>query len=388
MAEVLTPLELMTKLISFPTVSRDPNTDLIDWVEGYLTSHGIESHRHWRDEAKTHCALFAHVGPWEEGGVVLSGHTDVVPIDGQPWSSDPFTVTERDGKYFGRGTCDMKGFDALALWALVEAKRRGVKRPLQIALSYDEEVGCTGAPAMIEAMQPVLPKAELAIIGEPSNLKVVNGHKGGVGVATHVVGFEVHSSIMHKGVSAIMEAAKIIDWANEANAASMATKPTALAAMFDPPWTNAHVGTITGGTANNITAKDCEFIMGFRVVPGENKQDWVDRYTARVREIEAEMQAVHPEARVDLAGFFDVPALKPETNGAAEAFARRITGDNASHVVSYGTEAGQFQEAGYSAVVCGPGSIEQAHQPDEFITIAEFEGGHRFMERLLEELAG
>ena len=384
---IKTPYELMEKLISFPTVSRDPNTDLIDWVESYLAAHGIVSHRHWRDEARTHCALFAHVGPEIEGGVVLSGHTDVVPVDGQPWSSDPFTVTERDGKYFGRGTCDMKGFDALAIWALVEAKRRGVTRPLQIALSYDEEVGCTGAPAMIEAMQGVLPKAELAIIGEPSLMKCVNGHKGGVGVATHVVGFEVHSSIMHRGVSAVMEAAKLLEWANEVNAQNMVATPDALAAMFDPPWTNAHVGTIEGGTANNITAKDCKFIMGFRVVPSENKQDWVERYTARAREVEAEMQAIHPEARIDLTGFFDVPGLKPEEHGVAENFVRRLTGDNASHVVSYGTEAGQFQEAGYSAVICGPGSIEQAHQPDEYITIAEFEAGQRFMERLLEELA-
>ncbi|RFP89899.1 acetylornithine deacetylase [Rhodobacteraceae bacterium 63075] len=385
--QTLTPLEIMEKLVGFPTVSRDPNTDLVDWVEGYLASHGIESHRHWRDDAKTHCALFAHVGPWEEGGVVLSGHTDVVPVDGQPWTSNPWTVTERDGRYFGRGTCDMKGFDALAIWALVEAKRRGVTRPLQLALSYDEEVGCTGAPAMIAAMQGVLPKAEAAIIGEPSLLKAVSGHKGGVGVATHVVGFEVHSSIMHKGVSAVMEAAKLIDWANEVNAERMAATPEPLAAMFDPPWTNAHVGTIEGGTANNITAKDCRFVMGFRVVPGEDKQGWVGRYTARVREVEAAMQAVHPEARIDLAPFFDVPGLKPEEGGAAEALVRRVTGDNASHVVSYGTEAGQFQEAGYSAVVCGPGSIEQAHQPDEFIEKSEFEAGARFMEGLLEELA-
>ncbi|WP_438991966.1 acetylornithine deacetylase [Lentibacter sp.] len=384
---LLSAFEIMEALVSFPTVSRDPNTDLIDWVESYLAEHGIVSHRHWRDGAGTHCALFAHIGPEVAGGVVLSGHTDVVPVDGQPWSSDPYTVTERDGKYYGRGTCDMKGFDALAIWALVEAKRRGVRRPLQIALSYDEEVGCTGAPAMIAAMQGVLPKAELAIIGEPSMMKAVNGHKGGVGIATHVVGFEVHSSIMHRGVSAVMEAAKLLDWANEANAEAMAATPDPLAAMFDPPWTNAHVGTIEGGTANNITAKDCHFIMGFRVVPSETKEDWIARYTAKVREVEAAMQAVQPAARIDLAPFFDVPGLKPEEAGAAEAFVRRLTGDNASHVVSYGTEAGQFQEAGYSAVICGPGSIEQAHQPDEYITIAEFDAGQRFMERLLLELA-
>ena len=162
MATRLSPLGLMTKLISFPTVSRDTNLPLVDWVEEYLTSHGITAHR-WPDPNQPHkAALFAHVGPEIEGGMVLSGHTDVVPIDGQPWSSDPFTVTERDGKYYGRGTCDMKGFDALAIWALVEAKYRGVKRPLQLALSFDEEVGCTGAPPMIEQMLATLPKATTA----------------------------------------------------------------------------------------------------------------------------------------------------------------------------------------------------------------------------------
>lgn len=381
----LTPLELMEKLVSFPTVSRDSNLPLVDWLEDYLNGHGITCHRHYRED-NHHAALFAHVGPEVEGGVVLSGHTDVVPVDGQPWASDPFQVVERDGKYFGRGTCDMKGFDALAIWALVEAHLGGVKRPLQLALSYDEEVGCTGAPPMIAAMQPVLPKASAVIVGEPSMMKAVTGHKGGIGVATHVIGFEVHSSLMHTGVSAVMEAAKLIDWGNQVNAEEMAKDHDPLAAMFDPPWTNAHVGTITGGTANNITAKDCHFIMGFRVVPSETKEYWHDRYVARVREVEAEMQKVHPEARIEISKPFDVPGLKPEEDGAAEALVRKITGDNATHVVSYGTEAGQFQEAGYSAVICGPGSIEQAHQPDEFITRAQFEAGHDFMRRLLAHL--
>jgi acetylornithine deacetylase len=385
MAKRLSPLELMQKLVSFPTVSRDSNLPLIDWLEDYLSGHGITCHRHYRED-NHHAALFAHVGPEVEGGVVLSGHTDVVPIDGQPWTSDPFTVVERDGRYYGRGTCDMKGFDALAIWALVEARHAGVRRPLQLAMSYDEEVGCTGAPPMIEAMQPVLPKASAVIVGEPSMMKAVTGHKGGIGAATHVIGFEVHSSLMHTGVSAIMEAAKLIDWANQVNAEVMAKTPDPLAAMFDPPWTNAHVGTITGGTANNITAKDCHFIMGFRVVPSETKEYWYDRYVAKVREVEAEMQKIRPEARIDVGMPFNVPGLKPEEDGAAEALVRKITGDNATHVVSYGTEAGQFQEAGYSAVICGPGSIEQAHQPDEFITRAQFEGGHDFMRRLLAHL--
>ncbi|UOA27674.1 acetylornithine deacetylase [Pseudosulfitobacter sp. DSM 107133] len=386
MPERLTPLQLMTKLISFPTVSRDTNLPLIDWVEVYLASHGITAHR-WPDPDQPHkAALFAHVGPWEEGAVVLSGHTDVVPVDGQPWDSDPWTVTERDGKYYGRGTCDMKGFDALAIWALVEAQYADVKRPLQLALSFDEEVGCTGAPPMIAAMQPVLPKGELVIVGEPSMLQAVTGHKGGQGFDTHVIGFEVHSSLLHTGVSAILEGAKIIDFANQRNAENFANPPTALGAMFEPPVTTWHVGQISGGTAHNITAKDCWFSMDFRAVPGDDPEALKESYLEHVRTIEARMQTVHPDARVEIKERFSVPPLKPEENGAAELMVRRITGDNGGHVVSYGTEAGQFQAAGYSAVVCGPGDIAQAHQPNEFITVAQFDLGHQFMRDLVARL--
>ncbi len=385
MTDRLSPKAIMDKLISFPTVSRDSNLPLVDWVESYLNSHGIEAHRHY-DESGEKAALFAHVGPWIEGAVILSGHTDVVPVDGQPWDSDPFTVTERDGKYFGRGTCDMKGFDAIAIWALVEAQHRGVRRPLQLALSYDEEIGCTGAPPMIRAMQPVLPKGSAVIVGEPSMMKAVTGHKGGYGYATHVQGFEVHSSLIHTGVSAIMFAAPLIEWANRSNEANRDKAPDEIAAMFEPSWTTLHVGVIEGGTAQNITAKDCRFSMDMRVVPSESADDWGDAYKARVREIETKMQAIHPETRIDVTQTFNVPGLKPEKDGEAEAIVRQITGDNESHVVSYGTEAGQFQEAGYSAVVCGPGSIAQAHQPNEYISVAQFQAGVDFADQLVARL--
>ncbi|WP_300055845.1 acetylornithine deacetylase [uncultured Roseobacter sp.] len=385
MTDRLTPLEIMRQLVAFPTVSRDTNLPLVDWVEEYLAAQGVTAHR-YTDPDQPKAALFAHVGPWEEGAVVLSGHTDVVPVDGQPWDTDPFEVVEKNGRYFGRGTCDMKGFDALAIWALVEAHHAGVKRPLQIALSYDEEIGCTGAPPMIEAMQPVLPKGSAAIIGEPSGMRPVSGHKGGCGFDTHVQGFEVHSSLMDRGVNAVMYGAKLVDWANRMNAANQADEPQDIAALFDPPFTTVHVGMISGGTAHNITAKDCHFAMDFRVVPGEDKRAWEARYRARVAEVEAEMQAVVADTRIAITPRFDVPALEPEVGGEAEALVRGITGDNASHVVSYGTEAGQFQQAGYSAVICGPGHIAQAHQPNEYISVVEFEAGQDFMRRLVTRL--
>ncbi|MDA8739747.1 acetylornithine deacetylase [Rhodobacteraceae bacterium] len=385
--ERLSPLQLMRKLVSFPTVSRDSNLDLVAWVEAYLADHNITSHRHY-NEAGDKASLFAHVGPDIEGGLVLSGHTDVVPVDGQPWDSDPYEVVERDGKYFGRGTCDMKGFDALAIWALVEASYLPLTRPLQIALSYDEEVGCVGAPPMIDQMLKTLPKASAVIVGEPSTMLAVNGHKGGLGFSTHFVGFEVHSSILHTGVNAIMSGAKLIDWANHVNAANSAAQPTEIAAMFDPPYTTAHVGMISGGTAHNITAKDCHFSLDFRIVADETEADWRGRFEEKVHALEADMKASHPEAHIEIEPRFFVPGLRPEQDGEAETLVRQITGDNALHVVSYGTEAGQFQERGYSAVICGPGDIAQAHQPNEFIEKSQFEAGHKFMQKLLERLTG
>lgn len=383
MPDRLSPLDLMTHLVRFPTVSRDSNLPLVDWVEDYLSGHGIACHRYYHPDGDK-AALFAHVGPAVEGAVVLSGHTDVVPVDGQPWDTDPFDVVERDGKYFGRGTTDMKGFDALALWALVEAHHAG--KPLQVALSFDEEIGCLGAPPMIAAMQGVVPKGGPVIVGEPSMMRAVTGHKGGQGFDTHVVGYEVHSSLLPQGVSAILAGARIIDFANHRNAENAAREPSPVAAMFDPPWTTWHVGQVQGGTAHNITAKDCRFSMDFRAVPGDDLGALKEAYLAHVAEIEAEMQAVRPETRVEISTRFDVPPLQPEEDGEAEALVRRITGDNGTHVVSYGTEAGQFQAAGYSAVVCGPGDIAQAHQPNEYITKAQFEAGHQFMRDLLERL--
>jgi acetylornithine deacetylase len=385
MGKQLSAREILDRLVGFPTVSRESNLDLVDWVEDYLAGFGVTARRVY-DAERRKAALYANVGPEVAGGVVLSGHTDVVPVDGQDWATDPFTVVERDGKLFGRGTCDMKGFDALALAAVPLALERGVKRPLQIALSYDEEVGCTGAPPMIDDMVRHLPKAAAVIVGEPSMMKAVTGHKGGVGYAMHFKGFEVHSSIMHRGVNAIMWGAKLIDWANAMNAENEARAVTALAALFDPPWTTLHVGQIAGGTAHNITAADCRFGLDFRLVPGESMADWEGRLRAKVAELEAAMRAVRPEAGIGMVGRFHVPPLEPEADGAAERLVRAITGDNGRHVVSYGTEAGQFQERGYSAVVCGPGDIAQAHQPDEFITVAQFAAGERFMGRVVESL--
>ena len=386
MSDVLTPRAILERLVGFPTVSRDSNLDLVAWIEDYLSSHGIESHRA-PAPCGTKAGLYAHVGPRVDGGVALSGHMDVVPVDGQDWSSDPFVVIERDGRLYGRGTCDMKGFDALAVWALVEAQRRGVSKPLQIAFSYDEEVGCVGAPVVIEHMQAAgFPKAETVIVGEPSMMKAVNGHKGGFGYHVHFRGFEVHSSLMHTGVSAIMEAGRLLQWGNDMNLANRNQPPGEMAAMFDPPWTTLHSGVIEGGTAHNITAGDCRMGFDFRIVPGDDLDAWREMFLGKIAEIERGMKAVRPEAEIRLEPYFTVPPLTPEQDGAAEALVRRLTGDNSTNVVSYGTDGGHFQAVDQSVVVCGPGDIAQAHQADEFISVAQFEAGEAFLERLLEAL--
>ncbi len=382
---MVTARDLLDRLVGFPTVSRDSNLALIDWVDGYLDGLGLQGHRVW-DRARNKAHLFVQVGPEVPGGVVLSGHTDVVPVEGQAWSTDPWTVTERNGRLYGRGTCDMKGFLALSLAALPRAQAAPLKRPLQLALSYDEEVGCIAVIDLIEAMGRHLPRAGAVVVGEPSMMRVVTGHKGATGYAVEVRGHEVHSSLLHKGVSAVMEAARLIDWANRQNDAAAARPAGRAAAGFDPPRTTVHVGTVRGGTAGNITARSCRFQIEFRVIPGERVEDWEAAFEAEVARVQAAMQAVHPDARIVLEKYYTLPPLEPEADGAAEGLARRLTGDNGTHAVSYGTEGGQFQRRGFSTVICGPGDIAQAHQPDEFLSVAQFEAGARFIERLIDHL--
>jgi len=382
----LSPRDLLDRLVAFPTVSDQSNLELVDFVEAYLRSHGITSIRVTSEDGSK-AALYASVGPDCAGGVVLSGHTDVVPVAGQNWDSDPFVVREANGRLYGRGTCDMKGFDALALTALVQANKRDLKRPLQIALSYDEETGMTGAPPMIDHMcTHGMTRAAAVIVGEPSMMKVVTGHKGGFGYQVHVRGNEVHSSLMHEGVSAVMIAADLVHWANVMNAQSAAATPTETAAEFTPSYTTIHVGTINGGTAHNITARDCRFEIDFRVLPDEDHDEWKALFQAEVARLQDQMRAVHPDTFIDAFQDFGVAGLAPEADGAAEALVRQLTGNNASGVVSYLTEGGLFQEVGYSTVVCGPGDIAQAHQPNEYITLEQFRQGEAFMGRLVDAL--
>ncbi len=375
-------IEMIEKLVGFPTVSRDSNLDLVEFVREYLAEHGVESHVVPNPEG-TKANLYATVGPAVEGGVVLSGHTDVVPVDGQPWDTDPFTVTERDGRLHGRGTCDMKSFSACGLALVPEMLAAGLKRPIHFALSYDEEVGCQGAPSMIAELVERLPAPRAVIVGEPSDMRLVNAHKGISGFETVVTGCEAHSSQTHRGVSAVMNAARLIHFIDEM-ARECASHPRPESG-FVPPYTTIHVGMVKGGTAGNIISRKCRFVWDLRNMPDDDPQSYLERFEAYCRdEVLPEMRRISPEADIVTRENYSTPGLRAEPGSAADALVRALTGDNDTGVVSYGTEAGQFQEAGFSTIVCGPGSIDQAHQPNEFIERSQVDLCMKTLRRLIE----
>lgn len=374
--------EMIDHLVSFPTVSSETNLPLIEFVKDYLAGWGIEGHLVYNDEGNK-ANLYATVGPNVEGGIVLSGHTDVVPVEGQDWSTNPFQVVEKDGKLFGRGTADMKSFSAIGLSLVPEMLKAGLKRPIHFALSYDEEVACLGAPDMIAEMGVECPPAHAVIVGEPTEMKTVTAHKAIADIETRVRGHEVHSSLIHTGVSAVMVAARLITWWEDRMLDRAAkADPNSL---FDPPYSTFHCGEISGGTAHNITAKDCWFVTDIRTVPGETPHEHLDAYYQHLNEtVIPAMKAIHPDSDIKTEIVADVAGLVPEDNGNAEAFVRSITGDNGEHVVAYATEGGQFQEGGFSTVVCGPGSIEQAHQPNEFIEVSQVVEGTEFLKKVIQ----
>lgn len=381
----LTPVEMLARLVAFPTVSRDSNLDLVAFVRDYLAAHGVVA-RILPSPDGTKANLWASIGPAVPGGIVLSGHTDVVPVDGQTWTSDPWTLTERGGRLYGRGTADMKGFDAVCLALVPEMIAAGLKRPIHLALSYDEEVGCTGVGPMIDDMVAAGLEASAVVVGEPSRMKVVTAHKGGLRYKVTVRGKPVHSSRIDTGVSAIHVAARLIVWHEDTMRANAARADAANG--FEPPYTTLHCGLVQGGTAPNITAEHAEFVAEVRALPEEDAHDYLRRFKAYVRDdILPPLRAIAPQADVGIEIVNAVRGLVPETNGAAEALCRRLTGDNARHVVPYGTEGGLFQGAGWSSVVCGPGDIAQAHQADEYIEIAEIEACAAFVRRLIATLA-
>lgn len=374
-------LEILDRLVAFDTVSRNSNLELVAWVRDYLGRHGIE-HVVLPSPDGAKANVFATIGPSDRPGIVLSGHTDVVPVDGQTWQHDPFRLTEEGGRVYGRGTSDMKGYVACLLAIAPQLQAASLRRPVHLALSYDEEVGCFGVHGIIEHMAAQGLRPEAALIGEPSRMGVVNGHKGSCGMLTLVEGLSCHSSRTDLGVNAVFHAADLVG-AMRRRADAFAADPDS-EGVFDPPYTTVGVGVLRGGTARNAIPGDCRIEWDIRATkPGlvEAVQEEVRSYAEST--VLPAMRARHPAARIATETVYDVPPLIPQPGCPAEVLAKRLSGSNAVGTVPYGSEAGVFQAAGIPSVICGPGDIAQAHTADEWIEVSELAACMAFLDRLV-----
>jgi acetylornithine deacetylase len=379
-------IALLERLVAFDSESEKSNVPLIDFVENWLKQRGVEVLRAV-NRAGDKAALLATVGPKTDGGIVLSGHTDTVPVIGQKWTGDPFVLRAEGDRLYARGACDMKGFDAIALAMIPHFQKAALKRPIHILLSYDEETTCLGSLDFIERFGKDLPRPGAVIVGEPTMMEVVDAHKSIATFMTIVTGFEAHSSKPALGANAVAAACQIVSEIYRIAATYEAAEKQNL--RFDPPYSTLHVGTIHGGAARNILARECAFHWEFRGLPGHGAmaalrcvEDYVEK--TALPHLTRYVKGPGVETIVEV----DIPGLAAAPGSAAETLALRLTRSNKTKAVSFATEAGQFQTAGLPTIVCGPGSIEQAHKPDEFLSIAEIDACVRFLQRLADELSG
>ncbi len=365
-----TAIELVARLVAFDTTSSKSNMGLVRFVEDYLAQHGVASElvpAPGEDKA----SLFATIGPQGVPGVGLSGHTDVVPVEGHAWTGDPFTLREQGGRLYGRGAADMKGFLACVLSFVPELKRRRLKVPVHLIFSYDEETGCTGVRPMIAEMGGRLTRPRLVIVGEPTSMAVVDAHKGPVRWQVDVEGRAAHSSMAPLGVNAITFASRLLAELDRIEQDLRARVP---APRFDPPYPTLQVTQIEGGTASNIVPSACRFGFDVRALPGLDVEAIERRFLSFAeRHCLPEMQRIAPEARITLRRTNSVPPFEAERGSEAVELLLQLSGQNETRAVSYATEAGLFQDAGTPAVVCGPGDIAQAHTADEWIAVAEID---------------
>lgn len=380
MTDVSQTTGVLDRLIGFPTVSSDSNLALIEFAASLLDDIGARVDLSHNDE-RTKANLFATIGPDTDGGVILSGHTDVVPVEGQDWSTDPFVATRIDDRIQGRGSCDMKGFISCALAAAPSFAASNLARPLHIALTYDEEIGCFGAQVMLRALADSGRRPATCIIGEPTDMKVIEGHKGCFEYTTRFRGLEGHGSEPDKGVNAIEYAGRylnrMLDLGEEMKKRAPAGSP------FSPPWTTISTGMIRGGIARNVIPGSCDLEWEFRPVnqaDADHVRDDLRAFAAD--ELLPAMRAVYPYASIELETVAEVGGLEPMPGSEAVELARTLTGGNAVDLVSFGTEAGLFQQMDIPTVVCGPGSIEQAHKPDEYVTLSQLDACLRMIENL------
>ena len=377
-----TTMDIVQKLVSFDTVSRNSNLALIEWVRNYLNESGVRSHLIFdRDGQKAN--LFATIGPKGVPGIVLSGHTDVVPVDGQAWSTDPFAVTERDGRLVGRGTCDMKSFIAAVLGAVPAFVKADLATPVHLAFSYDEEVGCRGVPGILEFIRENGVAPRLCIIGEPTEMKVIVAHKGNKRYRCAVHGHECHSALADQGVNAVEAAAELV--AKLKSIARRKASKGPFDGAFSPPYTTVHTGLIHGGTALNIVPNHCFFEFEFRYIPGDDPLILLHELEQYARTVlEPEMKAVNAGTGIEFQFKSQLAGLSTAIDADAVTFAKSLTTIEEVGKISFGTEGGLYQEAGIPSVVCGPGSIEQAHKPDEWIDASQIAACESFLSRLLQ----
>lgn len=376
---VYTPEELLARLVAFDTTSYKSNLACIAFIEDYLLQHAVVSTRVPSADGDK-ASLFATIGPAETSGIALSAHTDVVPVEGQAWTSDPFVLRRDDGRLYGRGTTDMKGFLACVLAAVPDFKHRNLKTPIHLAFSYDEEIGCIGVRPMISEFGETLPKPRLVVVGEPTNMRVIDAHKGPVRWQVEVKGRAAHSSMAPLGVNAITYAMRLIA---ELHRIEAELKVAPAAPRFDPPYATLQVTRIDGGTATNIVPVSCAFSFDVRSVPGLD----VNAIEARLRsfaetECLPEMRRIAPEAEINIVRANDVPPFAVAADSEIVPLALKLAGQNATHAVSYATEAGLFQDAGCASVVCGPGNISEAHTANEWIAESELKECLAFLHRL------
>ncbi|HJS32909.1 MAG TPA: acetylornithine deacetylase [Alphaproteobacteria bacterium] len=374
-------LDMIRRLIAFDTTSRDSNLALIEFVRDYLADLGVASELFF-DESGTKANLFATLGPSGDGGIILSGHTDVVPVDGQDWSSDPFAVVERNGRLYGRGTCDMKSFIAVALALSPELLERKPRTPVHLAFSYDEEVGCLGVRGMLSELVRRGIRPIGCVVGEPTEMRPIRAHKGKLSLRCEVHGFECHSALAPRGVNAIQYAADIIAELNRIGRRFRDAGP--YDREFDVPYTTVHTGVIRGGTALNIVPKDCWFDFEIRHLPADDPHSIFGRLRDFVdTTLTPEMRRVAPASGVTWRELSRFPGLSTDENAEITQIVKSASGGNSTGKVAFGTEAGLYQGSGIPTIVCGPGSIDQAHKPDEFVALEQIALCEEFIRRLV-----
>lgn len=380
-------IEMLRQLIAFDTTSRNSNLALIDFVRDYLRDHGIES-RLIPDDTGRKANVYATIGTDQAGGgLMLSGHTDVVPVDDQDWHSDPFAMTEHDGRLYGRGACDMKGFIAVALALVPALKEAPLSRPIHLAFTFDEEVGCIGARQLAGQLRGMKARPAYCVIGEPTGMRVVDGHKGRCAVRCHVHGAEGHSAFPQQACNAVEVAADMIAYLRKLARRLRTDGPFDPA--FDPPHTTVQTGTVHGGVALNIVPRDCSFEFEVRNLPGHDPLALIDELkTFAAEQLLPDMHRVSPQAAIAFETMSHVPGLMADRDHDFVKSALAASGGNATHKVSFGTEAGLYQGAGIPTVVCGPGEIAQAHRPDEFVAIEQLARCHAFLERMAKTICG